>query len=174
MKWMTAIAVTFTALGAVACESSPKPEYLGDEERELNSAMVSSYLIDQSDNAVLRQQTLYAYHFLPNTAELTELGARDVGVLANHYRFHPGHLNIRRQGAGDELYAARCAAVMVALIDGGVEADRMELGDGLPGGTGITSQEGLVIWAEMLEPPASGSSSTTTETMQRNTPITGP
>jgi len=167
MKWMTAILVVSMALGTLGCESKPKRKFLGEDEVEFNRAMATSYKIDQVDAAIVRQQTLYAYHFIANSADLTEIGNRDVGVLADHYRFHPGHLNIRRQGASDELYEARCESVMTALIAGGVDEARMELGDGLPGGDGMTSEEGLVIWEQMLEPPASnGGNTSSTQTVE--------
>ncbi len=51
-----------------------------------NEEIVRAYENEQVTNGVVRQKTLYAHHFLSDTPILTELGERDLSILAKHYR----------------------------------------------------------------------------------------
>jgi len=58
-----------------------------DTERHLASTeMVASLQEEAVENAIIRQHTLYSYHFVADAPYLTELGERDLDILANHYK----------------------------------------------------------------------------------------
>jgi hypothetical protein len=108
------------------------------------------------NNAIVAQHTLYAYHFVPGSAELNDLGVRDLNVLADHFTKAGGDVNVRRQDAGASLYEARVKAVLERLAQAGVPAGAVAVKDGPPGGDGISSERVVVI----LKGKMSSSSST--------------
>lgn len=58
-----------------------------DTERHLaGSEMVTSLQDEAVENAIIRQHTIFSYHFVPGAPYLTELGERDLDVLAHHYK----------------------------------------------------------------------------------------
>ena len=95
--------------------------------------------------AIVTQATLYPYHFGTGTAVLNELGRRDVGLLAAHFRDHAGTLNVRRAGAAQGLYDERLAVVRAALSAAGVAPAQIALADAAPGGDGMESGRVLHI-----------------------------
>jgi len=99
--------------------------------------------------AIIMQSALYPYHFVPDSAELNELGAIDLSVLAFHLRDHAGSLLISRGGVSKELHDARVRAVLAALEESGVAKTMVSVHDGLPGGDGLPS--GKVV--EILKKP---------------------
>ena len=97
------------------------------------------------NNAIIAQHTFYPYHFIPNAAALNELGESDLEVLAAHFRYHPGTINIRRGSDPQDLYEARVQAVRKYLIGVDIDDDRIVFSDGLPGGRGMPSEHVLKI-----------------------------
>lgn len=69
-----------TSVGTEYVLQNPK------ERREVNVEMARSYQVEQERNGTIRQKTIYAYHFVPDTPLLTELGEHELSVLAKHYR----------------------------------------------------------------------------------------
>lgn len=100
--------------------------------------------------AVLAQSALHPYHFVPGAAGLNALGRRDLAILADALREHPGALSVRRGDATPELHEARVAAVLVALAEAGVARERVDLGEGLPGGAGAPAARVLKVLAKPL------------------------
>lgn len=115
------------------------------DERAADVLMANTYSDAAIDNAILAQHTLFPYHFVNEGAALNELGRRDLGVLATHYKEHPGTLNVHRGDASAALYADRLAEVRQALTKAGVKEKRITLADGLPGGDGMASEQVLKI-----------------------------
>ena len=76
--------------------------------------------------------------FEQNGADLNNLGARDVMVLATHFRSYPGQLNIRRGTESEELYDKRVKNVVDYLGHAGVPTEKINIknlpagGDGMP------------------------------------------
>ena len=97
------------------------------------------------ENAIITQHTLYPYHFVANAKELNELGQRDLTVLARHFAAHPGTLNIQSGNAPNDLYKARTAHVLSELKVAGVDADRINISDGMPGGSGMPAEQVVTI-----------------------------
>src|SRR6267142_704023 len=97
------------------------------------------------NNAIVSQHTLYPYHFVTGSAELNELGARDLNVLVAHFLIAGGDLNVRRGETGQPLYESRVKTVLERLAAAGVTSSSVAVKDGLPGGEGISSERVLVI-----------------------------
>ena len=125
----------------------------------INSQLVNSYNDIAIQNAIVSQHTLFPYHFIKNGTELNELGQKDLAALTSHYIKHPGHLNIRRHNTNADLYDARVNMVRERLQEAGIAVERISISDGMPGGSGITSERVLIILER-----ASESTSTTTST----------
>ncbi|MHC4949143.1 MAG: hypothetical protein ACYTG1_12955 [Planctomycetota bacterium] len=158
---MTACALLTAAAALGGCGGSdPAAEdaWLHDGS-EFDRAAVQSQYITHIDAAVIRAQTLFAYHFVQNSAQLNELGERDVGILGRHYHDHPGRISVRRGGVGDELYDARVATVIAGLASYGVDTSRVEVTDSLAGGDGLSTYEVLIKYGEMVTPSSNGSDS---------------
>ena len=101
--------------------------------------LVKSIDDDMVDNAILTQHSLYPYHFLPDSPCLNDLGSRDLSLLVSHFKSCSGNLNVNRGDASEELYNARLKTVAQRLSLAGVDSSRVKIGEGLPGGDGITT-----------------------------------
>ena len=124
----------------------------------INSQLVNTYNDIAIQNAIVSQHTLFPYHFVENGAELNELGQKDLAVLTNHFMRYSGHLNIRKQNTPGDLYNARVNMVRERLQQAGIAMKRISISDGMPGGSGMTSERVLVI----LEKASEGASTTST------------
>jgi hypothetical protein len=111
--------------------------------------------------AIVVQSTLFPYHFVPGSAELNELGQRDLAVLARHFQGHAGALSVRRGDATPELEDARIKAVLTALVAAGVGKDKVSVRDGLPGGEGLASARVIEILKAPLTLSGAGVSQVT-------------
>jgi hypothetical protein len=117
------------------------------------------------NNAIVTQHTLYPYHFVAGTAQLNDLGQRDLSVLMDHFLKAGGDLNVHRGSAPQPLYDARVKTVLEGLAAAGVASGAVAIKDGLPGGEGLSSERVIVILKEKMsktEEAGSGSSSSTT------------
>lgn len=88
MKWLVGITQLCLVVAMAGC-TSVGTEYVlqnPEERRMANVEMLKSYQLEQERNGTIRQKTIYAYHFVPDTPLLTELGARELSILAKHYR----------------------------------------------------------------------------------------
>lgn len=121
-------------------------------EPVINSQLINTYNDIALENAIISQHTLYPYHFVNNGVELNELGKHDLAVLTRHFTKEAGHLNIRKHNTSAELYKARVESVQKRLKEAGINMDRISISDYMPGGTGITSENILIILAEKDEP----------------------
>jgi len=154
MKLSIILLTTVVLAAATGCSQKSSTPIKADERTEMNRWTVNSYYDDMSGNAIIAQHTFYPYHFLANSAELNELGTRQLSILADHYRENPGPLNIRKGAEPASLHQKRVNAVLTLLKDAGVPTDRVISADGLPGGDGSGSDRVLTI----LEPNDESSS----------------
>jgi hypothetical protein len=138
---MMITAVLFGIL-TIGCQENAQKD---PDERMINSQLIKSYNDIAMQNAIVTQHTLFPYHFVTNGAELNELGQRDLAALTSHFIKYPGHLNIRRGKTPADLYEARVNMVHEKLLEAGIDAKRVSISDGMPGGSGITSERMLVI-----------------------------
>jgi len=140
LHWTLAVCLTFGVL--TGC-SEQQTAHQGDGNldvelvRTLNNVAV--------ENAIIAQHTIYPYHFVADAGGLNELGQRDLTVLANHFKEHPGILNVHRGDAADALYDARIADVLRRLKAAGVDVNRLSVSEGMPGGSGMASERVIAI-----------------------------
>lgn len=88
MKRLVGIGQLCAVIAAVGC-SSVGHEYVyqnPEEQREIHRAMVIDVQDEQTANGVIRQRTIFPYHFATDSPALNELGQRDLTILAEHYK----------------------------------------------------------------------------------------
>ena len=139
MQRWTIFMTGFLIAGGAGCESWQV------EERTVNVEIAQSIEDMAIRNAIITQQTLYPYHFVVNGSSLNALGECELKVLASHYREHPGTLNVRKGAVPDALYGERVQRVHDTLAQAGVNTDRIQIADGMPGGDGMSSQQVIMI-----------------------------
>ena len=134
-------------LGCVAavlagCAMDPQQRALCDPmHRQLAMArMYHDYFDEAAANAVVRQATIFPYHFEPRTAHLTELGQRELAILATYLRAFPGEVRMPRGSADDPLYSARSGAVLTFLRELEVNSEAVRIVDGQPDGDGMAAE----------------------------------
>jgi len=142
MKLCSTLVIGLVCLWMVGCEQEQKP---AQDTRNLDVELVNTVNNVGVENAIIRQHTLYPYHFVADGEKLNDLGLRDFAVLAKHFTEHPGILNIRRAETSTELYEARVAYVMSRLKEAGVETNRVSVSDGMPGGSGMPAEKVVTI-----------------------------
>lgn len=129
----------------VGCQDEMARDQTGGN---LDMELVKTLNNVQVENAIIAQHTLYPYHFGTDGEMLNDLGRHDLAVLARHFREHPGILNIRQAQTPVELYKVRVAQVLSRLKEAGIETTRMEVADGMPGGSGMPAEQVVMILAE--------------------------
>lgn len=145
MKLIMNMTLALACILAFGCQETAKEE---PNKELLNNRLVNIYNDIALENAIIAQHTLYPYHFVKNGAELNDLGKRDLSVLINHFIHQTGHLNIRRLDISDSLYEARIEYVRKMLLDAGIGTDRISISDDMPGGSGMASENILVILSQ--------------------------
>lgn len=88
MKRLVGIGQLCALVAAAGCTSVGN-EYVYQnptEQREMNRAMVQDFEAEQAANGVIRQKTVFPYHFRADSPALNELGERDLVILAHHYK----------------------------------------------------------------------------------------
>ena len=124
------------------------------EAAKVDRLLVNLYADAAVENAIIRQHTIFPYHFEQDSTKLNKLGRRDLGVLIRRYLEYPGRLNVRQGKVPDDLYEGRLETILRHLRQAGVSADRMKIGDQLAGGDGMLSSNVVLILADDLEDSA--------------------
>lgn len=122
-------------------------------QRTADREFVREPFSDQARQGVIRQRTLYEIHFVTDSSRLSALGRRDVAILADALHATGGRISVRRGTASDALHAERIAEVRRTLIAAGVDASRVMIDDRFPGGTGTTTEDALLIRADIRAAP---------------------
>ena len=146
MKLTTITAVVFC--GALLAGCSQNQNVQKNESKDtyvVNKEIVNSLNNIGIENAIIAQHTLFPYHFVKNSAELNELGQKDLAVLAKHLSRCPGDLNVRKADTPDDIYQARVDIVIDRLKKAGMPADQIRIVDGIPGGDGMVSERVVKI-----------------------------
>jgi len=151
MNRIAIFALTTALLAATGCQDGWLPH---DDHNKANALLVRSPSDEAIRNAIIRQRTLFEYHFVPDSPALNELGLSDLAVLIDHFSKHPGHLNLRRGNQSNELYEARMARIMERLAHAKVEVKKVSIGDAPAGGDGKPSREVI----EILSPKGTSTS----------------
>ena len=142
MRHLVWAAVTLAVI-AGGCEYQRQQQM---QRRQSNVWLVESVNDTAIRNAVVRQRTIYPYHFMPQSEQLNELGVQELEILGEHYRRTPGVLSIAPAVAQEEaLQGARVRQVMMMLEQQGVDLARMTIDDRTPGGEGISGARAVDI-----------------------------
>jgi hypothetical protein len=131
--------------GAPGCQNQIGTGPIHDDRGAYNAWTIQTVNDGAVRNAIVAQHTLYPYHFVDYSGDLNDLGKRDTAILAAHYKRYPGELNVHRGPEPDGTYQARLKAVADALASGGVASNTIKIGDGMPGGDGISSTRVITI-----------------------------
>lgn len=110
--------------------------------------LVTSSFDEQVALGIARQHMIYPAHFFPGTAELNELGVRDLTVLAGFLGRHPGELGVRRDQASPALYESRVQTVRAFLAERGVPVARMRFTEDWPGGDGLGAESVMIRYLD--------------------------
>jgi hypothetical protein len=156
--------VPLCLLGATTlagCDRAYRTREIDDEMPAANVWMVRTLSDESVENAVIAQHTIYPYHFVRDSAELTAVGQRDARVLGRHFARHPGELSMQRGDAPDELYQRRTASVMEALQREGVNPETIRRGGGMPGGDGVETNRAVAVLRIGNQPRGTGAGSDT-------------
>ncbi len=146
MKLTTITAVVLgSALWAGCSQNQTVQKNQSMDTYVVNKEIVNSLNNIGVENAIIAQYTLFPYHFVKNSAELNELGRKDLAVLAKHLSRCPGDLNVRKADTPLDIYQARVNLVIDRLKKAGVPADQILIADGMPGGDGMVSERVIKI-----------------------------
>ena len=151
--------VLFCAL-TVGCQKEKMEK--APDERMMNTKLIHTYNDIAIQNAIISEHTIFPYHFITNAAELNGLGQRDLAVLGGHLGKYGGRLNIRRHDMSADLYEARVVAVRERLQETGIDMERISISDGMPGGSGMTSEKVLVILEQASQSTGAETSTSST------------
>lgn len=153
---------TLVLMGAVAATVAgcvPKTVTL-QEKADTNAMLIGYHQIEAEEAAVIRQATLFPYHFQRASASLNDLGRRDLMILARHWRDAPGDapesIKVQRGDAGENLYRARVREVRSMFASIGISEGTI-LENGLPGGDGATAGRVLNVQDRVPQNIESGS-----------------
>ncbi|MHC4552374.1 MAG: OmpA family protein [Planctomycetota bacterium] len=105
----------------------------------VNRAIVDTYSDLAIQNAIIAQHTLYPYHFVPNGVDLNDLGRRDLSVLIEQFKVNPGTLTVQQGSVESVLYQLRAQMVYEKLMEAGIPQSKINVTDGMPGGSGMSS-----------------------------------
>lgn len=155
-----ALTVTFALPHAVPLAGCSSPDKSGDSatlsdsvQRSADRDFTREPFKDQARQGVIRQRALFEAHFVPDSDRLSALGRRDVAVLADAMRSTGGGISVRCSSASPTLFAARVATVRKTLIAAGIDPTRVMINDDVPGGPGTTTEDALMIRAEIRASP---------------------
>ncbi len=157
---MATVTVALACLSAVLCaacsppkESSSRTTLSDGEQRSADRDFVREPFKDQARQGVIRQRALFDAHFVPDSDRLSALGRRDVTVLADALRTTGGGISVRCGSVSPELFAARVATVRRTLIAAGIDPARVIINSDLPKGPGTTTEDALMIRADIRAMP---------------------
>lgn len=140
-----------------ACSSTEDPRSSAtisdSEQHSADRDFVREPFKDQARQGVIRQRALFEAHFIPDSDRLSALGRRDVAVLADAMRSTGGGISVRCSSISPELFAARVATVRRTLIAAGIDPARVMISSDMPKGPGTTTEDALMIRADIRAVP---------------------
>lgn len=142
MKILNSLVIGLVLCSMGGCRSATPPaRSYGVSEMWVGDSIRAASL----NQAIVTQSALYPYHFIHGSAELNELGERDLAVLADHFTKYPGSVKLIQGNASSDLYLARIAKATAEFEAAGIAPDDIEVSNGYPGGPGISSERAITI-----------------------------
>ena len=133
-------AVALALVGGCSSRKADVKEKPEVDQVQADKWFVTSATDTAVKNGIIAQHTLYPYHFVNDSAQLNELGMKELGILADHYKANAGQLNVRQGNSSDELYKARLQTVNSELRHAGVVPEHVVVADNFAGGPGMRSE----------------------------------
>lgn len=160
MPMACAVSLVIASLHALPIAGCSSPDKAADSttlsdsmQRSADRDFVREPFKDQARQGVIRQRALFEAHFVPDSDRLSALGRRDVAVLADAMRSTGGGISVRCSSASPALFAARISTVRKTLIAAGIDPARVVVNEEMPGGPGTTTEDALMIRAEIRAAP---------------------
>jgi hypothetical protein len=145
-------------MSGAGCDSSGSSKDTGkptpihrDQITQLDRWAVESPGRASASAAVVRQCTLFEYHFNDGQETLTPIGRRDASLLARHFRGEDWVLSVRQGGADDALYHARVMRVEQLIDSIAGDGGAVTIVDAEPGGAGLASDDARRIRRDSLK-----------------------
>ena len=139
VKTVLVVELALLCVFLCGCNNAPRKEPVN--EGGMNASLINAYNDTAMENAIIAQHCLYPYHFVNNSEQLNELGRRDLSILSKHFKEYPGQLDINRGDVSEKLYKARVAYVSGQLKKDDIDISKITISDGLPGGSGMSSND---------------------------------
>jgi len=137
-------AVALMTCGCSNSKAPPEPETSPlPDEPAINEKLVHLPFEQQTAAGAVTDRTIYAHHFIGDSALLNTLGEQRIDALLDVATDRPMKVNVLDTGEPTDLHEARVAAVRERLLASGIEESRLQIVSGPPGGPGIPS--GLIV-----------------------------
>src|SRR3954451_6637710 len=91
---VTAAAAALLAVAGCQHKAADASADQTPDERTLNTLMVKSAYDQNERNAIIAERAIYGHHFRPASAELNDLGLRQVRVLADAFHDDAVQVNV--------------------------------------------------------------------------------
>lgn len=146
IAWAALAAITLgAACGTPPARLNAPPQ--GYTESPAPEQEIYTYM---NDNALLADMSVAAVHFVPHTSEINSLGLRRLDRYASLLKMYGGTLRYATRLSDDELVSQRLKHVEEFLVSAGVDAKRMKLETGLPGGQGMAAEEASIARRNLM------------------------
>jgi hypothetical protein len=106
-----------------------------------------------SDNAMISDMTLWDYHFVPHTSELSGAGAERLTRLAFYLDTYGGTVRYDTSVTDEGLIKDRIAHAHEYLKVSGADVSRVQIEAQLPGGQQFAAREGIRMMERGTRPP---------------------
>ena len=152
------VAAGALVLAGAGCQSAPKkdparadqPVQESADQVEHNRLSVRMAFAENVYNGIATERAVYPKDFFAGTADLNELGRQRVNMLIDASRDASGRIAVLRGDASDELFAARVSALRERLAEGGVNHEKVGVGEGLVGGETVSSDRAILSYTRMM------------------------
>jgi len=130
-------------------------------DRSLMKRKDQTHLRQMVDNAMISDMTVWDYHFVPHTSELSGSGAERLERMAVYLDTYGGTVRYDTLIKDEALINERIAHVREFLKVAGADLGRVEVEAKLPGGQMFNGKEAVKVVTKGTAQPEGGPASTT-------------
>lgn len=158
IRWRPLFVLTLAVAALPACYDAPSrlnspPQ--GDSPRPHPMQEQYTYMVD---NAMLADMAIADIHFVPHSPEINSLGERRLDRYADLLELYGGTLHYDAGISDETLIRERMDRVRNFLKVAGVDANRIEVEEGMAGGRGMNGNEAILIRISSMTPPENANS----------------
>ena len=167
LGWKRAFLPALTAATALSAGCYPHDESITTTDlqtHKIDRSLVNrkdKHLQQMSDNAMLSDMTLWDYHFVPHTSELSGSGAERLTRMAFYLDTYGGKVRYDTLLTDQGLIKERIAHVREFLKVSGADVSRVEVEAQLPGGRMFSGEEAIKVAKKGTAKPQGGAGATT-------------